>query len=139
MNGMQMERHGSAVPLSTSDKCGEWPTCYGYLRGRNPNIEEIGAVRGQMVEFCESNQLYLARIFHDLDVEPTNLAYPGLREVIECVSQPETHAVLLADLEFVREPSSVLREIATTMVASFPVVRVQCFIPKEAYDSLGMW
>lgn len=130
---MQIERHGSAVPLSTSEQCGQWPTCYGYLRGRQPSPDEVLTVRGHMVEFCENNELYLARIFHDLDVEPTNLAYPSLREVIECVAQPDTHSVLVADLEFVREPSSALREITTTLAASFPAVRVRCFVPAEAF------
>lgn len=106
---MEIEWHGSAAPLSTSGGQGNWPTCYGYLRGRQPSPDEVLDVRSHMVEFCESNQLYLARIFHDLDVEPTNLAYPSLREVIECVAKPDTHSVLLADLEFVREPSRAER------------------------------
>ena len=134
---MEIARHGSAEPLSTSGGHGDWPTCYGYLRGREPSLDEVLAVRGQMVEFCESNQLYLARIFHDLYVEPTNLDYPSLREVIECVAQPDTHSVLVADLEFVREPSGVLRAITTTLSANFPAVRLRCFVPEEAYGSLG--
>jgi hypothetical protein len=134
---MEIARHGSAEPLSTSEAQGNWPTCYGYLRGRQPSPDEVLAVRGQMVEFCENNQLYLARIFHDLDVEPTNLDYPSLRKAVKHVAQPDTHSVLLADLEFVREPSSVLRAIATTLTDNFPRVRVRCFVPEEAFESLG--
>ena len=86
---------------------------------------------------AKATSFYLARIFHDLDVEPTNLDYPSLREVIECVAQPDTRSVLVADLEFVREPSAVLRAITTTLSANFPAVRVRCFVPEEAYELLG--
>lgn len=57
--------------------------------------------------------------------------------MVKCVAQLDTRAVLLADLEFVREPSAVLRAITTTLSVNFPAVRVRCFVPVEAYESLG--
>lgn len=135
MTDIWIERQGFAEPLSTSEKYGQWPTCYGYLRGRNPSAEEVWAVRGRMVQVCESNQLYLARIFHDFTVEPTNRDYPGLREVVECVGQPGTYAVLLADLEFTRESSLVLRNITERFFREYSGVRVVCLLGEEVWGA----
>ncbi len=88
-----------------------------------------------MVRLAESNQLYLARIFHDFDVEPTNLDYPGLREVMECVGQPRTYAVLLTDLEFTREPSLALKNITEGFFLEYPGVRVVCILGEEAWGA----
>ena len=88
-----------------------------------------------MVEVCENNRLHLARIFHDLDVEPTNLAYPSLREVVECVGQPGTYAVLLADLEFTRESSLVLRNITERFFREYSGVRVVCLLGEEVWGA----
>lgn len=135
MTDIWIERQGFVEPLLTSEKYGQWPTCYGYLRGRHPSTEEVWSVRGRMAQVCEHNQLYLARVFHDFDAEPTNLDYPGLREVVECAGQPGTYAVMLADLEFTREPSLALRDIAKGFFADYPGVRVVCLLGEEAWGA----
>lgn len=135
--GEPIQRHGSAEPLATADKQGVWPTCFAYLRGRDPSTDEILGVRAQMVQFCQVNRLYLARIFHDLDVEPTTVDYPSFHELLETLSTVETHTVLLADLEFVREVSPVLVIIATGVGAIFPHLQVKSFINPEVYELLA--
>lgn len=130
----RIERHGSAEPFATADKHGAWPTCFAYLRGRDPSREEILGVRALMVDSCQRNRLHLARIFHDLDVEPTSVDYPSFWEFNAAIAEVPTHTVLIADLEFVREVSPVLVTIATGLEKLHPRLRVHSYIQPEARE-----
>jgi hypothetical protein len=135
--GSGIERHGSAEPFATSVMHGVWPLCVGYLRGRDPATAEILRLRGQMVEFCEANQLYLARIFHDLDVEPGRIDYSAFGEVLDCAAQPGTRAVVIADLECWREPSRALGLMAERLIVATGV-KVHCLVDPRMFTAAGL-
>lgn len=132
--GEIIERHGNAEPLETADMYAVWPTCFAYIRGRDPSRAEILAVRGLMVDSCLRERLYLRCIFHDLDVEPTSFDYPSFWEFNHALNIVPTHSVYLADLELVREPSSVLVTIATGLSSLHPGVRIHTFVQPEFLD-----
>lgn len=90
--------------------------------------------RATMTQYCEQNELHLSLIFHDWDVEPTRLNYLGLQHAIDSALQPDTHSLLLADLDFVREPSSVLTVLVQTLLQARPGLRVRCFVQAQAFE-----
>jgi len=124
---------GAVVPEGCRWSRGIWPTCFGYIRGHCPSPEEVVlTARATMTHYCEQNELHLALIFHDWQVEPNRLKYPGLLHAIDSALQPDTHSLFLADLDFVREPSSVLTVLVQTLLQARPELHVRCFVQAQA-------
>jgi len=111
---------GSVVPVGCEHVKDSWPKCYGYIRGTNPPEEQKLLMRAAMVNHCEENELRLARIFHDWEVTQNQVDYPGLRHTIEHAAHPDTHTLLLADLDFYDNPSHVLAVLAGTITQTCP-------------------
>lgn len=130
------EPSGSVVPLPCPHSKGVWPTCYGYIRGKNPTSEQKLWMRANMVQFCEAKRLHLARIFHDWEVEPDRLNYPGMLHALDHADRPGVHGLLLGDLDFVSEPSPVLVVLTETILKNFPSLRVTCFVDERAFGGL---
>ena len=133
---MHNEPSGSVIPLPCQHSRGIWPTCYGYIRGRNPSREEMLWMRANMTTYCEDNKLHLARIFHDWNVAPNRINYPGLAHAVNHTVQPGTHALLLGDLDFVREPSPVLATLAEALLQTLPDLYVCCLVHEQAFEGL---
>jgi hypothetical protein len=127
------EPSGSVVPLPCQHSRGVWPTCYGYIRGLRPSHEEILRMRANMTHYCESNGRHLARIFHDWNVAPNRIDYLGLQHAIDHAAQPDTHSLLLADLDFMREPSPVLATLAEAILQTLPDLHVCCLVDERAF------
>jgi hypothetical protein len=130
---MTNEPSGSVVPLPCQHSRGVWPSCYGYIRGRNPSQEEILWMRANMTHYCESNNLHLARIFHDWNVEPNNVNYLGREHAIVHAAQPDTHTLLLGDVDFVREPSPTLAVLTEAILQTLPDLYVCCLVDERAF------
>jgi len=93
-------------------------------------------MRGNMAHYCESNQLHLARIFHDWEVGPDRLAYLGLRHALDHADRPGTHSLLLGDLDFIRVPSTVLTTLIEVILKTMPELNVRCFVDSRAFEGL---
>jgi hypothetical protein len=130
------DRSGAVVPEPCRWSRGIWPTCYGYIRGHCPSPDEVLTIRATMTQYCEQNELHLSLIFHDWQVEPNRLDYLGLRHAVDSALQEDTHSLLLADLDFVREPSSVLTVLVQTLLQARPGLHVRCFVEAQAFKRL---
>lgn len=91
-------------------------------------------MRATMTWFCLQNELHLSRIYHDWQVEPDRLKYPGLLHALDRADQPGTHSLFLADLDFIREPSGILGVLAEVIVKSMPHLQVRCFVDERAFN-----
>jgi hypothetical protein len=131
---MTNERSGSVTPLPCQHSRNVWPTCYGYIRGRRPSQDEILWMRANMTHYCERNGLHLARIFHDWNVEPNRVDYLGLRHAFGHATQPDTHSLLLGDLDFLREPSPVLSILTEAILQTLPDLHVCCLVDDRAFN-----
>jgi hypothetical protein len=126
---------GSVVPVVCGHSKDIWPTCYGYIRGTNLPDEHKLLMRAAMVKHCEENELHLARIFHDWEVESNCVDYPGLHDTIAHAAQPDTHTLLLADLDFYDNPSHVLAVLAETITRNMPWLKVVCVVDERVWRS----
>lgn len=133
---MSNEPSGSVEPLVCQHSRGIWPTCYGYIRGHQPNPEEVLRMRATMTQYCESNNLHLARIFHDWEVAPNKVDYLGLRHALDHAEQPGVHSLLLGDLDFIRDPSPALAILAEVVLQTMPSLQVRCFVDGPAFGGL---
>lgn len=125
------EPSGSVIPLPCQYSKGKWPTCYGYIRGNRPSEDDKLWIRGAMAHICDSNQLHLARIFHDFEVAPNRVDYRALRYTLTQVAHPATHTLFLADLDWMRTPSPLLDILADTIEHAIPHVQVRCLGPTD--------
>lgn len=133
---MQNEPSGSVIPVPCQHAKGSWPTCYGYLRGSRPSEREILWARGNMADYCERNELCLARIFHDWEVAPNLVDYLGFRHALAAAERSTTHSLLLGDLDSIRTPSRVLDILANAIEDAIedamPHLRVRCLVDVHA-------
>lgn len=92
-------------------------------------------MRANMTHYCEGNNLHLARIFHDWNVAPNRVNYLGLQHAFDHAAQPDTHTLLLGDLDFMREQSPVLTVLAEALLQTLPGIYVCCLVDERALGS----